>query len=87
MRPCGGSHARLDRAAMTRPLPLIAGVLGLVALALAALYGFNTAGSLPSFIPGFRAGSEHVHVNHAIGSLVVAIALFVLAWFLARRED
>lgn len=66
---------------MMKPVPLIAGILGVVALALAAVYWLTPAGSLPGFLPGFEAGSDHIHVNHAIGSLVVAIVLFAVAWF------
>ncbi len=66
---------------MMKPVPLIAGILGLVSLVLAAVYWLTPAGSLPGFLPGFEAGSTHVHVNHAIGSLVVAIVLFAVAWF------
>ena len=69
---------------MTKPLPLIAGILGLVFLALAALYALVPAGSLPAFIPGFEAGSDHVHMTHALVSLIVALLLFVFAWF--QRE-
>jgi len=45
------------------------------------------AGSLPAFIPGFEAGSDHVHVTHALVSLVIALALFALAWFQRRSEE
>jgi hypothetical protein len=69
---------------MTKPLPLIAGILGVVFLALAALYGLTPAGSLPTFIPGYEAGSDHVHMTHALVSLIVALLLFVFAWF--QRE-
>jgi hypothetical protein len=69
---------------MTKPLPLIAGILGVVFLALAALYGLTPAGNLPTFIPGFEAGSDHVHMTHALVSLIVALLLFVFAWF--QRE-
>jgi hypothetical protein len=57
---------------MTRPLPFIAGLLGVVFLVLAGVYCFVPAGGLPSFLPAFDVGSEHVHLNHAIGSLIVA---------------
>ncbi len=65
---------------MTKPLPLIAAILGVVFLALAALYGLTPARSLPAFVPGFEAGSDHVHVTHALGSLIVALILFAVAW-------
>jgi hypothetical protein len=55
--------------------------LGIIFIALSIYYFITPAGSLVSFMPGFQAGSTHVHLNHAIASLIVAIALFVLAWF------
>ncbi len=66
---------------MTKPLPLLAGVLGVVFLVLAAVYWLTPAGSLPAFLPGYDAGSAHVHSRHALGSLIVALALFAFAWF------
>ena len=66
---------------MTKPLPLLAGVLGVVFLVLAAVYWLTPAGSLPAFLPGFHAGSAHVHLRHALGSLIVALGLFAFAWF------
>ena len=72
---------------MTKPLPLIAGILGILFLALAVLYALTPAGSLPAFIPGFEAGSDHVHMTHALVSLIVALVLFALAWFLRGSEE
>jgi len=69
---------------MTKPLPLLTGLLGLVFLALAALYWLTPAGSLPAFLPGFEAGSAHVHARHALGTLIVALVLFAFAWFQGR---
>jgi len=66
---------------MTKPLPLIAGIVGVVFLALAAYYWFTPAGSLPSFLPGFEAGSNHIHYKHGLGALILALALFAFAWF------
>ncbi len=73
---------------MTKPLALLAGLLGLVFLALAAFYWLTPAGDLPAFLPGFKVGSTHVHERHALGSLIVALVLFAFAWFqhAARRS-
>ena len=71
---------------MNRPLPLIAGLLGVLFLAIAAMYWFVPASGLPSFIPGFKADSAQIHVKHAIGSLVIALALFAFAWLQGSRE-
>jgi hypothetical protein len=72
---------------MTRPVPLIAAILGVVFLALAVLYRLTPAGSLPGFVPGFEAGSDHVHLTHALVSLIVALVLFALAWFQRARDE
>ena len=91
MRPAarpalGGGSILVYSVDMTRPLPLIAGLLGVVFLAIAAMYWSIPAGGLPSFVPGFEAGGGHIHVKHGIGSLVIALALFAFAWFQSRRE-
>ena len=65
---------------MTRPLPLLTGILGVVFLVLAATYWLTPAGSLPWFLPGFKAGSANTHLKHGFGSLILALALFVFAW-------
>jgi hypothetical protein len=57
---------------------VIAGVLLVV---LAILYFSTPAGSLPSYIPGYEAGSSRIHLKHGIGSLVLGLALFAFAWF------
>jgi hypothetical protein len=72
-----------------KPVPWIAGILGLVFLALAAVYWLTPADGLPKFLPGFQAGSDHVHVTHALGALAVALLLFAIAfgWFQVSSED
>ncbi len=62
-------------------------VLGLIFLALAALYWLTPAGGLPAFLPGFRAGSTAIHVKHAVGMLVIGLALLAFAWFRSRSQS
>ncbi|SRR5271165_1681483 len=71
---------------MNRSLPLIAGLLGVLFLAIAAMYWFVPVGGLPSFFPGFKADSAHIAVKHAIGSLIIALVLFAFAWLQSRRR-
>jgi hypothetical protein len=71
---------------MSNPVSLIAGLLGLVSLAVAALYWLVPAGALPAFFPGFEAGSDHIHVSHAFGALIVGLLLLAVAWFQRARR-
>ena len=71
---------------MTKPLPILAGLLGLVFLALAAVYWLVPAGSLPTFLPGYEAGGDAVHFKHGLASLILALALFAFAWFQSGPE-
>jgi hypothetical protein len=43
------------------------------------------AESLPSFLPGFEAGSTRVHVKHGVVSAVGAVVLFGIGWWAGRR--
>jgi len=74
---------------MSRVVPFIAGVLGVVFLGLAAVYWLIPAGGLPRFLPGFEAESDHIHLTHALAALIVALALFAVAivWFQLTSED
>jgi len=65
-------------------MKLIAIILGLVFLAIAIVYFLVPAGSLPNFLPGFEAGSTHVHLKHGVLSLAIAVVLFVIAWYSGR---
>jgi hypothetical protein len=56
-------------------------VLGVALLVVAVLYWVDTAGSLPSFFPGHKAGSTTHHVKHGVAALVVALGFFLFAWF------
>ncbi len=71
---------------MMRPLPLIAGLIGLVFLALAVYYWLTPATDLPAFLPGYEAGLDKIHYKHGLGSLILALALFAFAWFQSAPE-
>jgi hypothetical protein len=68
---------------MTRSKLVVAGavLLGVALLVVAAVYFAEPAKSLPGFFPGHQAGSATHHVKHGIAAIVVALALFVFAWF------
>jgi len=65
-----------------RPALIVPAVIvGLALLALAGLYFLDSAGSLPSFIPGHEAGSTHHHVKHGIAAGLLGLGCLVVAWF------
>jgi predicted permease len=50
------------------------------------MYFVMPAGSLPTFMPGYEAGSAHIHMKHAIIAIVAAIVLFLIGWLIGRRR-
>ena len=56
-------------------------VVGVLLLVLAVVYWCVPAESLPSFFPGYEAGSAHIHFKHGLGAFILALALFAHAWF------
>ena len=66
---------------MKKPMLWVAVVCGVAFIALAVFYWLTPAGSLPAYMPGFEAGSAHVHFKHGLASLIVALLLFIYAWF------
>ena len=64
-----------------RLLVALAIVLGIVLIAVAAVYWAEPARSLPSFFPGHQAGSSHHHAKHGIAAFLVGLACFAFALF------
>jgi hypothetical protein len=56
-------------------------VLGIVFVALAVVYWTTPAGSLPTFFPGYAAGSVVVHFKHGLASIILGAACLIFAWF------
>ena len=67
-------------------MKLIAIILGLVFFAVAIAYFVIPAGSLPSFLPGFEAGSTLVHVKHGIAAAAAAVLCFAFGWYTGRAH-
>jgi hypothetical protein len=65
----------------SRPVVLLAALIGIVLIALAIYYWAEPARSLPSWLPGHEAGSNHHHFKHGLASFLVGLALLVFAWF------
>jgi len=56
-------------------------VVGVALIVLAVVYWSEPARSLPSWLPGHEAGSDHHHVKHGIASFLLGLACLVFAWF------
>jgi hypothetical protein len=67
-------------------MKMIAYLLAIICIIAAVMYFVMQAGQLPTFMPGYEAGSAHIHHKHAIIALIAAIVLFVIGWFIGRRQ-
>jgi len=65
---------------------MLAYVLGIICLIAAIVYFVMPAGSLPTFMPGYELGSQHIHKTHAIAAVIGAAILFVLGSFAGRSR-
>jgi hypothetical protein len=66
-------------------MKMIAYLLAIICAIAAVMYFRMPAGQLPSFMPGYLAGSDHVHMTHAIAAAVAAVVLFGIGWSMRRR--
>jgi hypothetical protein len=66
-------------------MKMLAYVLAIICVIVAVMYFTMPAGSLPTFMPGYIAGSAHTHTTHAIAAAVAAVVLFVIGWVIGRR--
>ena len=66
-------------------MKMIAYLLAIICVIAAVMYFTMAAGQLPSFMPGYLAGSDHIHKTHAIAAAGVAVVLFAIGWFAGRR--
>jgi hypothetical protein len=66
-------------------MKMIAYLLAIVCVIAAVMYFVMPAGELPSFMPGYAAGSSVVHMKHAYAAVAAAVVLFAIGWFMGRR--
>jgi len=65
---------------------MLAYLLAIICVIAAVMYFAMQAGSLPTFMPGYVAGSDHVHIKRAAIAAVAAIVLFLIGWLVGRRR-
>jgi hypothetical protein len=64
---------------------MLAYIFAIICVIAAVMYFTMPAGQLPTFMPGYLAGSDHIHKTHALAAVVAAVVLFVAGWFAGRR--
>jgi len=67
-------------------MKMLAYLLAIVCVAAAAMYFLLPADALPSFVPGYDAGSTRIHVKHGVAAAVAAVVLFVVGWLAGRSR-
>jgi len=65
---------------------LLAYLLAIICAIAAVMYFAMPAGTLPTFMPGYDAGSTHIHTTHGIAAAVAAVVLFVIGFVLGRAK-
>jgi hypothetical protein len=66
-------------------MKMLAYLLAIICVIAAVMYFVMPAGQLPTFMPGYLAGSPRIHITHAIAAAVAAVILLVLGWIMGRR--
>ena len=59
-------------------------VVGLVLIAVAAMYFLMPADTLPSFFPGYEAGLSRMRVKHGAVAGVVGLIALIAGWRVGR---
>jgi hypothetical protein len=67
-------------------MKLLVYLLAIICVAAAVMYFTIPAGSLPKFVPGYDAGSVHMHIKHGVTAAIAAVVLFVIGWVLGRSR-
>ncbi len=66
---------------MSKPVVLLAVIVGLLLLVCSAIYFIEPAKLLPAFFPGHDVSISRHHYTHAVGTLILGVGAFVFAWF------
>jgi hypothetical protein len=65
-------------------MKILACLLAIVCAIAAVTYYVTPGGSLPTFMPGYNAGSTHVHTMHSVAAVTAAI-IFLLIGLSTKR--
>jgi hypothetical protein len=59
-------------------MKMIAYLLAVVCVIVAVMYYVLPGGSLPTFMPGYDAGSTHIHTMHAVAAATAAVVFLLI---------
>jgi hypothetical protein len=65
-------------------MKMLAYLLAVACAVVAVMYYVMPGGSLPIFMPGYNAGSTHIHTMHAVAAVTSSV-IFLLIGLSARR--
>ena len=65
---------------MKKLIPALAIIFGIELLALSALYYLTLEGLLPTYLPGYEAGSLYIDYKHVLASLILAFGFLAFGW-------
>ena len=63
---------------------MLAYLLAIACVIVAVMYAVMPGGSLPTVMPGYDAGSTHIHTMHAVAAATAAV-VFLLIGLSTRR--
>jgi len=67
-------------------MKMIAYLLAIICVIAAVMYFVMPAGQLPTFMPGYLAGSSHIHTTHAIAAAVAGFGITSTSGWACSRE-
>jgi hypothetical protein len=62
-------------------------ILGIILLAVSAVYFTTPVNHLPHFFLGYDPSVTRIHFKHAIGTLLLGLAAFAFAWFQSGKKS
>ena len=67
-------------------MKMIAYLMAVVCMIAAGMYYTLPGGSLPTFMPGYDAGSTHIHKMHGFAAITGAIVFLLIGLSTRRRQ-
>jgi hypothetical protein len=65
-------------------MKMLAYLIAIICVIAAVTYFVLPAGSLPTFMPGYEAGSTHVHRMHGVAAVVGAVVFLLIGYASGR---